>query len=106
MIWESNEEVAKVKDKYTVTILHHNCERSAANNKKLPTNACIVHYLDMKKGEAHYSDHYDIVMGSKVNIFDCYYDKIGSRHLKDIGFCGGTVSPGNFDTKAYLASSK
>ena len=106
MIWESNEEVAKIKDKYTVTILHHNCERSAANNKKLPTNACIVHYLDMKKGEEHYSDHYDIVMGSKVNIFDCYYDKIGSKHLKGIGFCGGTISPGNFDTKAYLASSK
>jgi hypothetical protein len=106
MIWESNEEVAKVKEKYTVTILHHNCEKSAANNKKLPTNACIVHYLDMKKGEEHYSDHYDIVMGSKVNIFDCYYDKIGSKHLKGIGFCGGTISPGNFDTKAYLASSK
>ena len=106
MIWESNEEVAKIKDKYTVTILHHNCERSAANNKKLPTNACIDHYLDMKKGEEHYSDHYDIVMGSKVNIFDCYYDKIGSKHLKAIGFCGGTISPGNFDTKAYLASSK
>ena len=62
MIWESNEEVAKVKEKYTVTILHHNCERSAANNKKLPTNACIVHYLDMKKGEEHYSDHYDICL--------------------------------------------
>ena len=106
MIWESNEEVAKIKDKYTVTILHHNCERSAANNKKLPTNACIVHYLAMAKGEEHYSDHYDIVLGSKVNIFDCYYDKLGSKHLKAIGFCGGTISPGNFDTKAYLAASK
>ena len=49
MIWESNEEVAKVKEKYTVTILHHNCERSAANNKKLPTNAeIIIHFHCLK----------------------------------------------------------
>ena len=106
MIWESNEEVANLKDKYRVIVLHHACEVSKAHDKKLPTNACIVHYLDMNKGEEHYSDHYDIVMGSKVNIFDCYYDKIGSKHLKGIGFCGGTISPGNFDTKAYLAASK
>ena len=106
MIWESNDEIAQVKDKYTVTILHTACDASLSRNKKLPTNACIVHYLHMKKGEEHYSDHYDIVMGGKVNIFDCYYDKLGSKHLKDIGFCGGTVSPGNFDTKAYLAASQ
>tara|TARA_B000000557_G_scaffold25482_1_gene18889 strand:- start:415 stop:735 length:321 start_codon:yes stop_codon:yes gene_type:complete len=106
MIWESNEEVANLKDKYRVTVLHHACEVSKAHDKKLPTNACLVHYLDMKKGEEHYSDHYDIVMGNKVDIFDCYYDKIGSKHLKAIGFCGGTVSPGNFDTKTYLSSSK
>ena len=106
MIWKSNDEIAQVKDKYTVTVLHTACDPSLAQSKKLPTNACIVHYLDMKKGEEHYSDHYDIVMGGKVNIFDCYYDKLGSKHLKAIGFCGGTVSPGNFDTKAYLAGSQ
>ena len=106
MIWESNDEIAQVKDKYTITILHAACDPSLAQSKKLPTNACIVHYLDMKKGEEHYSDHYDIVIGSKVDIFDCYYDKLGSKHLKAIGFCGGTVSPGNFDTKSYLAGSQ
>jgi len=106
MIWESNDEIAQAKDKYTITVLHAACDPSLAQSRKLPTNACIVHYLDMKKGEEHYSDHYDIVMGGKVNIFDCYYDKLGSKHLKDIGFCGGTVSPGNFDTKAYLAASQ
>ena len=106
MIWESNDEIAQVKDKYTITILHTACDPSLAQSKKLPTNACIVHYLDMKKGEEHYSDHYDIVIGSKVDIFDCYYDKLGSKHLKAIGFCGGTVSPGNFDTKSYLAGSQ
>ena len=53
----------------------------------------------------HYEDHYDIVMGTKVNIFDCYYDKIGKR-LKSIGYTGGSVNPSQFDTKAYLKTSK
>ena len=85
MIWESNDEVGKVKDKYSLTVLHVGCTRKEAENKKLPTNSYLVHYLDMKKGSEHYEDHYDVVMGTKVNIFDCYYDKIGSR-LKSIGF--------------------
>ena len=62
MIWESNDEVAKVKDEYRVTILNVACNPELSKNKKLPTNACLVHYLDMKKGEEHYSDHYDIVI--------------------------------------------
>ena len=51
MIWESNDEVAKVKDDYRVTILNVGCDKSLAENKKLPTNACLVHYLYMKIGE-------------------------------------------------------
>lgn len=104
MIWESNDEVGKVKDKYSLTVLHVGCTRKEAENKKLPTNSYLVHYLDMKKGSEHYEDHYDVVMGTKVNIFDCYYDKIGSR-LKSIGFTGGSVNPSQFDTKAYLKKS-
>ena len=104
MIWESNDEVGKVKDKYSLTVLHVGCTRKEAENKKLPTNSYLVHYLDMKKGSEHYEDHYDVVMGTKVNIFDCYYDKIGSR-LKSIGFTGGSVNPSQFDTKEYLKKS-
>ena len=104
MIWESNDEVGKVKDKYSLTVLHVGCTRKEAENKKLPTNSYLVHYLDMKKGSEHYEDHYDVVMGTKVNIFDCYYDKIGSR-LKSIGFTGGSVNQSQFDTKAYLKKS-
>ena len=106
MIWESNEEVANLKDKYRVTILHNACEISKAHDKKLPTNACLVHYLDMKKGEEHYSDHYDIVMGNRVDIFDCYYDKLGKNKLKAIGWTQGNVSPGLFDKARYLKANK
>ena len=104
MIWESNEEVNQTATKYSINILHTNCPRDTANSKKLPTNACLVVYSDMKKGEEHFSDHYDIVMGSKVDIFNCYYDKIGKR-LKSIGFTGGSVNPSQFDSKTYLKKS-
>jgi|TARA_B100001996_G_scaffold190305_1_gene145545 hypothetical protein len=106
MIWDSNDAVAEAKDKYRVTVLHVACDLQQAQDKKLPTSSSLVHYLDMKKGEEHYDDHYDIVMGNKVDIFDCYYDKLGSKRLKAIGFTGGTISPGNFDTRAYLKGSQ
>ena len=105
MIWDSNEEVNQTASKYSVTIPHIACEPDAAKNKKLPTNACIVHYLDMKKGDEHFSDHYDIVMGNKVDIFDCYYDKLGKRKLKSIGWTQGNVKPGLFDKARYLKAS-
>ena len=104
MIWESNDEVGKVKEKYSLTVLHVACTPKEANNKKLPTNSYLVNYLDMKKGSEHYEDHYDVVIGTKVKIFDCYYDKIGKR-LKSIGFTGGSVNPSQFDSKAYLKKS-
>ena len=104
MIWESNDEVAQLKEKYSLVVLNVACTLEEAKNKKLPTNSYLVHYLDMKKDAEHYEDHYDIVMGTKVNVFDCYYDKIGKR-LKSIGFTGGSVNPSQFDSKAYLKKS-
>ena len=38
----------KVKDKYSLTVLHVACTPKEANNKKLPTNSYLVNYLDMK----------------------------------------------------------
>ena len=106
MIWDSNEEVNSTATKYSVTLLHIACSPETANSKKLPTNACLVHYLDMKKGEEHYSDHYDIVMGNRVDIFDCYYDKLGKNKLKAIGWTQGNGSPGLFDKARYLKANK
>ena len=34
MIWESNDEVGKVKEKYSLTVLHVACTPKEANNKK------------------------------------------------------------------------
>ena len=59
MIWESNDEMGQVKDKYSLTVLNVNATKEQTQNKKLPTNSYVVHYLDMKKGSEHYEDHED-----------------------------------------------
>ena len=48
MIWESNDEVGQVKEKYSLVVLNVGCTLEEAKNKKLPTNSYLVHYLDMK----------------------------------------------------------
>ena len=53
MIWESNDEMGQVKDKYSLTVLNVNATKEQTQNKKLPTNSYVVHYLDMKKGSEH-----------------------------------------------------
>ena len=106
MIWGSNDEVNEYASQYGITILNIACAREASQNKKLPTNALLVHYLDLEKDGEHLVDTYDIVMGAKVDVFDCYYDKLGKNKLKAIGFCGGTISPQQFDSKSYLKSGK
>jgi len=104
MIWASNDEVQDTAAQYSITILNIACKIEASRDKKLPTNALLVHYLDLEKDGEHLVDTYDIVMGSKVDTFDCYYDKLGKNKLKAIGFCGGTVRPQQFDSKSYLKS--
>ena len=106
MIWEGNQEIEEVSDKYSLTFLHIDCSKDKADDKKLPTNAWIVTYLDRKDGSEEFTDHYDVVMGVKMDVFNCYYDKLrdGSR-IKHIGWCNGGISPPLFDKKSYLKTS-
>ena len=65
MIWEGNQEIEEVADKYQLTFLHIDCTSDKKLDKKLPTNAWIVTYLDRKDGSEEFANHYDIVMGVK-----------------------------------------
>ena len=76
MIWTSNNEVQTTAEKYDIKILEANCDPSKAQNKQLPTNSYLVTYLDMNPGASQYSQHYDIVTGKRVDIFDCYYERV------------------------------
>lgn len=104
MIWTSNNEVQTTADKYDIKILEANCEISKAQNKQLPTNSYLVTYLDMNPGGSSYSHHYDIATGKTVDIFDCYYDKLGkdSKRLLSIEWTDGTINPKFFSAKSYL----
>ena len=62
MIWEGNQEIEEVSDKYSLTFLHIDCNSDKRKDKKLPTNAWIVTYLDRKDGSEEFADHYDIVL--------------------------------------------
>ena len=50
MICEGNQEIEEVADKYQLTFLHIDCTSDKKKDKKLPTNAWIVTYLDRKDG--------------------------------------------------------
>ena len=73
---------------------------------------CIVNVtqgeenLIPKDGSEEFADHYDIVMGVKMDVFNCYYDKLrDGKRIRDIGWCDGGVSPPLFDKKSYLKTS-
>ena len=53
-------------------ILHEDCDPKLAEDKKLPYTAYLVCYIKDNTG----SIHHDItVAGTKVELFDHYYDK-------------------------------
>ena len=82
MIWDSNDEIGAMQEKYSLIFLNIDCERKLSENKKLPTNAWVVTYLDKKKDSDEVKESHDIVMGVKMDVFNCYYDKpVSYTHL-------------------------
>ena len=76
MIWEGNQEIEEEADNYSLTFLHIDCTSDKKKDKKLPTNAWIVTYLEDN------APHYDIVMGVKMDVFNCYYDRGSAEALQ------------------------
>lgn len=70
-------------------ILHKECDPNLANDKKLPRDSYLVSY--MKEDDLVY----DIARGSKIELFDYYYDNFGV--VKGITWTKGVVSPKTYD---------
>ena len=71
-----------------MNIIHKDCDKTLAKDTSLPINSYLVTYItkDIEK--------YDIVQaGSKVEIFDNYYDEYGKGALKEIKWTDGKVNP-------------
>ena len=74
------------KEKYGCEIVIENGSLNEVRTTNAPTDSYITHYVHDDK------DHYDLVRGSKVKIFDMYYDKFKSG-LKSIEYGSGNVKP-------------
>tara|TARA_B100000902_G_scaffold397634_1_gene462022 strand:+ start:3030 stop:3332 length:303 start_codon:yes stop_codon:yes gene_type:complete len=82
----SGADIANFKSVYSVVCIHVNCDPSAAKDKSLPRSAYLVH---CDNGTEVW---YDIVMGSKLDIFHAYYDKYGNV-VKNISWTDGKIVP-------------
>lgn len=68
-----------------IRIIHKKCDASLAKDKSLPLNSFLICYVD--EGESFY----DIVQGTRVSIFDHYYDEY--RKVISINWTDGRVNP-------------
>ena len=85
VIW-SKKEKEESKEKYGCEIVIENGSPNEVATTNAPTDSYIAHYVHDDK------DHYDLVRGTRVKIFDMYYDKF-KGDLKSIKYGSGNVKP-------------
>lgn len=85
-IWTS-EEKNSVKSLYGCEIIKQNCTDQEAKTKDAPSDAYIVIYRVNGK------DYIDLCRGTRVRIFELYYDKFGSGSLQSIDWGCGKINP-------------
>ena len=95
IIW-SKKEKEESKEKYGCEIVIENGSLNEVRTTNAPTDSYIAHYIHGDK------DHYDLVRGTRVKIFDMYYDKF-KGDLKSIEYGSGNVKPNLW---GYRAPSK
>ena len=74
-------------EEYGCELLLENASQEELKKTSYPNDAMIVTYK--VKGKVHF----DLCRGSKVNIFDLYYDKFGKGSLQGIDFGQGNINP-------------
>ena len=85
-IW-SKQEKESCKEKYGCEIIIDNGSLQDVSIRDVPTDACIVKYLFEDKVRL------DLTRGTKIGIFDMYYDRFKQGSIKSISFGNGTVKP-------------
>jgi len=89
--WSSDEK--KQISTYGCQLLVENATKEQVEDKKVPTDAMIVTYKTEEKV------HQDLCRGSKINIFDLYYDKFGKGSLISIDWGHGNIKPSQWGYK-------
>ena len=87
--WTSTEKES-LKETYGTEILVENGSPADVMTREAPTDASIVTYTVDGK------EHQDLTRGSRVKLFDMYYDKF--TNVKRIDYGQGTIKPSLWDT--------
>ena len=82
--WTTTEKES-LKEKYGCEILVENGSLAEVQTREAPTDASIITYTVDGK------EHQDLVRGTRVKLFDMYYDKF--TNVKRIDYGSGNVKP-------------
>ena len=95
--WTSTEKES-LKESYGTEILVENGSPADVQTKDAPTDASIVTYT------VDGIDHQDLTRGSRVKLFDMYYDKF--TNVKRIEYGQGTIKPSLWGYSSEAAPKK
>ena len=91
-------EKESLKEMYGTEILVENGSSADVMTKEAPTDASIVTYMVDGK------EHQDLTRGSRVKLFDMYYDKF--TNVKRIEYGQGTIKPSLWGYNSGTAAPK
>ena len=95
--WTSTEKES-LKETYGTEILVENGSASDVMTKEAPSDASIVTYT------VDGIEHQDLTRGSRVKLFDMYYDKF--TNVKRIDYGQGTIKPSLWGYSSEAAPKK
>ena len=81
------EEKKELPTQYGCELLFERASLEQVKDKSLPNDAYIIVY------EVDGNSYMDLCRGSRVRIFDLYYDKFGPGSIKKIDFGYGRTNP-------------
>ena len=89
--WSSEEK--KLIGTYGCQLIYENATQEQLVDRKVPTDSMIISYKIKDKV------HKDLCSGSKVNLFDLYFDKFGKGSVQKIDYGHGTLKPSQWGYK-------
>jgi hypothetical protein len=90
--WSSEEK--KLIGSYGCQLIYEDATQEQLVDRKVPTDSMIISYKIEDKL------HKDLCRGSKVNLFDLYFDKFGKGSVQKIDYGHGTLKPSQWGYKA------
>jgi hypothetical protein len=88
MVEWTNEEKEKINSVYGCELIYANATPEQIKDTSVPNDAYLVYY------QVNNDNYVDVCRGRKrVDIFDLYYDKLGSKAIKKIDFGYGRTNP-------------